>query len=689
MPSLDDLIPPMFQGGGGGAPPCTCHINPATCPTHVKNPLDQLVAQPGFAPREWQAASPPPVYNRAPPVCDSQDLQRVLALPRRPQLDLKSARAAALVQLITGKYGNGRPAGAGCLCRTIDKDRSCITTLLPIQAWALHEVGLANGLLGAISVGAGKTIVALLTPLALPGCRRALLLVPPSLIDQLIDEYQLLSQHFVVPSLEVHPEAWGRKAPPINGVPAPELHVLPYSRLSLTNASDWIARVARPDVIIADECDRLRDLGTATTSRVMRYFAAFGNTRFCGWTGSLTDQSISEYAHLAVLALRLGSPLPLDMDTAADWGRAIDAKGDPELAGDLLRMCAPGEHIRKGYNRRLSETLGVVISSDNDVMIEGTDRKVEIVVRERAAPVVPQIILDALDRIAEGFRPDTMAGGEQDEELVDALAKAKAASEVACGIFYKWKFPPINGIPQSRDHIKQWYACRKAWNKELRQRLLARMEHLDSPKLCEYAAERAWGDRPKRRDRPEWNAKSWPAWRDIRKSVLYQPQGVRISDYLVNDAADWAVNNHGIVWYSMVEFGSWIAEKTGLALHTGGPKAAKRLKEDPGDRSIIASLKSHGRGRNGLQFRYANQLVANVPASATAWEQLLGRLHRRGQKAESVYTDVYTHTNEFRKSIAQALRRASYVQGTIGAQQKLLAGWEGDELLWDDDEYNR
>ena len=46
---------------------------------------------------------------------------------------------------------------------------------------------------------------------------------------------------------------------------------------------------------------------------------------------------------------------------------------------------------------------------------------------------------------------------------------------------------------------------------------------------------------------------------------------------------------------------------------------------------------------------------------------------------------MYTHTPEFQKSIASALRKASYVQGTLGATQKLLAGWEGEDYYADDD----
>lgn len=640
--------------------------------------LSDVVAAPGFAPREWQVTAPDSMWGKGVPVAESGDLDRVLALPRRPKVDLNSPQAQVMVEMISRRYSNGRPAGAGCDCARMK--RTCITKLLPVQAWALYEIGVCGGLLGAVPVGGGKTIIGLLSALALPwqtsphpitGQLRpsphVVLLVPPSLLGQLQDDYDLLSQHFLVPSLVVHENVRSTEVPPIFGRPAPVLHVLPYSRLSLPNSSAWMESVA-PDAIVADEADKLKDLTSATTSRVMRYFAGHGDTRFCGWTGSLSDHSVTEYTHLAALALRYGSPLPLDLDTAEDWGRALDAVPNPAPAGALIALCAPGEHVRHGFQRRLAETMGVIMVEESTVLIEATGREVDLCVRERVAPPIPRSVQEALDSVRNFVRPDG-------EELIDALSMAKCAAEVACGLYYYWVFP--EGMADAL--IREWLEARKEYFKELRVKLLTRAEYLDSPHLCETAAQRFYGEREPRPDRPTWKSLCYPRWAKVKPLVKPKTHAHRISDYLVQDAVRWGKENRGIIWYSMREFGEWVAQESGLTMHTGGPKAGEKLKAERGERSIIASIKSHGRGRNGLQFLFNRQLVANVPASATAWEQLLGRLHRRGQTQGDVSTEVYSHTEEFRKSIAQALRRAAYVEGTLGAKQKLAAAWEGDE----------
>jgi hypothetical protein len=129
------------------------------------------------------------------------------------------------------------------------------------------------------------------------------------------------------------------------------------------------------------------------------------------------------------------------------------------------------------------------------------------------------------------------------------------------------------------------------------------------------------------------------------------------------------------VWYASSAFGAWVSELSGLPLHGGGVGAGKRIAEERGDRSIVASLLSHGTGRDGLQYLFHRQLIAQPPSSSTAWEQLLGRLHRTGQEAPIVYADAYRHTREVEASVDQAMARALYVEQTLGARQKLRVGW--------------
>jgi hypothetical protein len=670
-----------------------------------------------FDPSDWrkhhlveEAMAP-----RGLPVSNTPELTRIVNLPRRPTVTKDSPTAEALIRIGMQKYSLGPRQ---CRCRELDPDRQCIQHLFWAQAWMLYEIELVGGLLAQAAVGIGKTLVNILTPLALRGCRLALLLIPPTLVKQLIDEYQMIAEHFRVPGIVVHlpgRKTWQCEPKPrpahLGGGYEPTMHVLPYSRLSGIENSEWINNLL-PDAIIADEVDALKDMESARTMRVMRYFEEHeATTRFCGWTGSLTDNSIREMAHLAALALRGDSPLPIKREVIDEWSQCLDAVPQPTPIGALKRLLEPHEtehDMRQAFRRRLSETPGFIMVEGRQTITTNDGREVEVEIRERKAPPIPSIIDEALAKVRQSCRPDSLVarGDEQyevqDEILADPLEQAKCAREIACGFFYRWVFPKVRqegprlvvdnlyGKPQSHELISQWYAARKAWNSELRLKMLRGEANLDSPKLCENAARRAWGDLPTDPDMPEWKAENWPAWRDIMDKVLPQPEAQRLHSFLVDDAAKWAyehqgIGNSGIIWYANIEFAQWVAERArelyGLEVpvHGGGPGAEEAILKERGDRTIIASIKSHGRGRNKLQYRFSIQLLAQMLASSRMMEQLLGRLHRRGQDRDSVITELYAHTDEVRSAFKQALLRAEYVEDVMGAGQKLIEGWQGFE----------
>lgn len=642
--------------------------------------LDDLIAAVGVAPHPGQIAQTPrgvAGWAKA-PVSDSPDLQRILRLPRRdrPTPDQEQR----IIEAMTARFRLERSTPCRCHHIRPNVKKPCITELRMAQSWALMEIVLAQGLMGIIGVGHGKTLLDILAPLAMPNCNTALLLVKPDLVPQLITEYQLASQHFNVPSLVVHN---GKDYSEI--VPgAPVLHVMPFSRLCRRNATAFIDNL-KPDFILIDEVQKIKDPDTATASRVLRYFLAHPETRFAGWTGTITGESLKDYGHISALALRYGSPMPIKADVLEDWARALDPSEFPAPAGALFQLCEPGESVESGYHRRLTETKGVVSTKKAAV-------DAHLVITERKAPPIPDTVKEALSMVRDSWcRPDG-------EELVEAFEVAKSAREVACGFYYRWKF--VNG--ETEEQITKWLAARKAWNKELRVKLQHREVYLDSPLLCQEAAVRAWGDGAciqcagaggseldyfeggcahcdgtgkSNPDLPIWKADSWPAWRDVKGTVKPETEAIRIDPYLAQDAANWGHKHRGVIWYGYSALGEWISELSGLPLHGGGPKAAERIAKERGDRSIVASIHAHGTGRDGLQRLFKTQLVANPPSSATAWEQLLGRLHRIGQEADQVTAKVYRHTPEFRASIDKALSRALYVQDTIGSEQKLMAGF--------------
>jgi hypothetical protein len=666
--------------------------------TTVAVALEDLTSKPGFAPQAWQSKPPPEAYgkfssNKA-PVQNSDELQRIVALPRRPPEEPGTERARALIELATRKYGRDRK-GVPCRCRTPIAEggfnRACITELNLTQAWALHEIRVYGGLLGPIGVGHGKTILDLLAPMAMKDCKDVVLLVPPGLVGQLKREYLLVGEHFEMPTIILH----GNPAKPFNvlqpdypdGRKRPVLHILPYSRLQGHRNTVKLKQLA-PDFIIADEVHKLRNPETATTSRVLKYFDDHADCRFAGWSGSITDSSIKDYGHLANLALRARSPLPRNRVDIDDWARHIDPVDYPAPEGALTQLGRPGERVIEAFHRRLVETGGIVATTTSAI-------DCDLSIEEMHAPEVPEVIARALHDLRSTWcRPDG-------EELLDALSVARTARELACGFHYYWHFPHVNGKPQDTGTILEWLDARKCYRSEMREELKPRHDYLDSPYLLTLAAMRECGELniprcPANEDpneweraHPKWKSMYWERWRDVKPLVKYVTRANRLDDYLAAAAAEWAQSNTGVVWYDAREFGQWIAELAELPQYGGGPTGGGLLDEngnitEDGSRSVILSLKAHGTGRDGLQQHFCTQLVGQPPPSATLWEQMLGRLHRLGQTAPLVHALFYRHTQELADHVDKALARALYVQSSIGQVQKLRSGFQlgsGEQAL--------
>lgn len=635
--------------------------------------LNPQLVPPGLSMDAWIGGAGPRFegIRSRPAVEQSKDLRRILAIPRRPAVDLDgSAMALALIEYMQKILFLGPK---DCVCQSA-YHRPCITRLKASQAWALFEASLVQGLLGALSVGSGKTILNILLPMVVRDCKHAVILIPPGLRQQLLAEFRMLREHYKVPHLMLDGVHHKSNQPP----GGPVLHVVPYSKFNRPESTAILGEL-NPDLIIADECHKIRNLTTATTSRVMRRFLEKKETRFCGYSGTITAKSIRDYAHIAAIALRENSPLPLDPSTVEEWAVALDPNPLPAPAGALMALCEPGEtKVYEGFHRRLVETRGFVATTSGSI-----DASINIM--QRVPPPMPDRLKELLKEVrANEERPD----GEQ---LVDILQITKCVRELACGFFYRWKFP--HGEPESL--IKEWFSRRKAWGKELREQLKNRQEHMDSPKLCANAAKRAYqgefGGEAYVGDLPVWYADTWKPWAEIKDKVYHEQDIIWLdrikpedrelyhkaytpgADYLAKDAAEWGLKHRGVIWYEHRALGERISEISGLPRHGGGLGAEERILAEKGDRSIVASIKSHGTGRDGLQRLFNEQLITNPPSSGDIFEQVLGRLHRIGQEEDEVNTHVYRHVPEFAESIDKAICQAKYVAGTLGSNQKLLA----------------
>jgi hypothetical protein len=616
------------------------------------------------------------------------DFERVLALPRRAPLDCErdlltrqySPEAQALAEYVSEWYAL---PPRKCVCRDLGHSQ-CITQLNPAQAWGLREAKKLSGGVGLLGVGSGKTILSILAPLAVPDCKVAVLLAKPDQRIHYWNAYLRLREHFRVPSF-----VFDRLEDGYGGIVkgAPALHFVPYSLLSQAKSTELLERM-NPDLIICDEAHSVSARTSSRTNRLLRYLSKNQGIRFCAWSGTLVKKSIKDQAHLMGYALGLGSPMPIDEDDVAAWAGVFDPAPVPDTetstAKKLYRAFdrtperkrswadrgGVNEGVRQGYRDHVLATPGVISTRESSVgcSLPFYERKVEL----------PAAVKKALIDVRELMkRPDG-------EELVEATEIAACARNVASGFYFYWAFlnipctcPPNILIEQQRcEHcqfINEWYKRRSAWNSELRVRLAKFEPHMDSPLLCTNAAMRAYQDPLYDGDLPVWSAQKWQAWADIKDDVDYAPRVKFIDEFFARDAAEWAKEHCGIVWTQSSALGRKIAELTGVEYHGGGQQAEAKILAEKGDRSIVASLKAHGTGRDGLQHKFRKQYFAEPPASGDVWQQALGRLARPGQEADSVETWVARHSHEVKEALRNAIRDAEFTESMTGNKQLLLA----------------
>ena len=610
------------------------------------------------------------------------ELERIIGLPKREPVNCQRDRLTqmylpevqALVEYMTAKFA--RPPRA---CNCAEQGFPCITTLNPIQAWALREASRADGVLGLCGVGSGKTILGIMTPMAFPDCKLAVILAEPSQRLHYRSFYLRLREHFRVPSM-IFDDSTGYM---VDGVPS--LHFRPYSLLSQAKSTDMLDHLS-PDLIIADECHRIARRENSNTRRVLRYLAKphARAPRVCAWSGTLVKKSVKDIAHLAAHALGMNSPYPLDPNEVEAWSGVLDPSPNPDrhsaVAKKLRKTFGPKTEteraffvegytedsaVREGHRERVITTLGVITTT-------GSSAAAANYLHERKVANIPESVKQALTSVRnEGVRPDG-------EELVEAMEIAQCARQVGAGFHYYWFYPEYAAAKSDQERevvaikIEAWFKARKAYYKELRIKLMHPEIHLDSPLLCANAAERAWRDPPYEGDLPLWEAETWPAWIEIKDKLQHESRTKWLDDYLARDAAAWGKEHRGIIWYQNNAFGKKVAELLGVPCHGGGPDAEKNIMAETGARSIVASIKAHGSGRDGLQRKFSEQLIAEVPSSNAIFEQLLGRLCRDGQKDDAIHTWVNLHVSENSDALRSALREAEFVFQSTGNMQLLL-----------------
>jgi hypothetical protein len=225
-------------------------------------------------------------------VQETAEIRRIRALPRRTWSDSDLEKLARdLTSLL--KTPNGT------------------MHLRPVQALALHDIGVTGGLFGPIRVGGGKTLISLLAPYILES-RTPLLLLPAALIKKTEKDLRHLAQHWLIPR---------------------NIRMLSYEMLGRVQSASAL-QLYPPDCIIADEVHRLKNKRAGVTRRVVRYMGEHPETHFIAISGTIMKDSIRNFAHVLTWALKEGAPVPRTSGECDEWGDALDVKINPFRRSD-------------------------------------------------------------------------------------------------------------------------------------------------------------------------------------------------------------------------------------------------------------------------------------------------------------------------------------------------------------------
>lgn len=555
--------------------------------------------------------------NRA-PVGRSPDFQRVLALPQRTDASYPPGLVDALTALCATDAGKARGV-----------------KLRDVQAKALFDLGTYRQGFFPLRVGTGKTLLSFLAP-RMVGARQPLLILPASLIQKTDREWRKASADWKV---------------------ALHLQMRSYEFFGRVSGSNWLD-VHKPDVIIADECHKLKNRRAAVTRRVERYMKANPKTLFVPMSGTIMKKSIRDFAHLLEWSHGQSSPLPLYTATLIEWAEALDEgvnafqQRDPGVLLSLYKGetasippedDTPNRQARRVFQKRAIATAGIVVADTTDDFTGSLEID--------ALEYTPNATTDANFKILRDTmcRPDGWA-------LTEAMQVWAVARQLALGMHYKWEPDPP----------PEWMDARKQWAAFVRDTLSAPWalsQGVDSELQVANGVLRGEIE-------DEYGVLEH--WRKLKPTFTINPKDVWHDDSALKVCQEWLkTHDRGIVWCEH-QFFARTLEKLSAVPYYGaqGLDSKGNFIQDHASGPVIASIAANCTGRN-LQTQWHQNLVTAPPSDSERWEQLIARTHRPGQTEDSVTVDVLVGCREHLEAIPRALNSSDIKTDLLGFSQKL------------------
>lgn len=518
---------------------------------------------------------------------DEVELRRILALPANgPQLDHPIERLVEPTGVIDLREG---------------------------QRAALVHATYCGGVMGLLSVGLGKTLVASLIPSLFPGAK-AVIFADKPLVQQGVRMTKTYARAFKL---------------------SKTMKWVSYGILSAIGSSDLLEEL-KPELIICDEAHMLKNPHSARTKRLLRYAKENPSVKFFFLSGSFASTSILDYAHLSALALRERSPVPTKNGVAKAWANVLDVRGKAPHVGALYQLGGgyTTQGVRQAFAQRLSISPGFVIRQQ---VVD-----VPLSIRFVKTPTSEKVnaALHKLERTWE--RPDGV-------ELMSPLELFRYREYLNLGGYYRWVTVPP----------RDWLIARSAYGRLLRQLLSTSCDEDSLGQVAIAIREGQYGTEALD------TLKTWAMWRErvAEPDTEWVWEDYSYFQSLASSLVS-CLQGPALWWSGYTEPGRALAKVLGTEFYNDerDPSIIEK-----GDRSVVLSLKKHHKGRNFQTTFHRNVLLSGL-RDAVMYEQTVGRTHRSGQTKPVEFIIPHFFAADF----DEACKKAKFAEDTNLIQQKIL-----------------
>jgi hypothetical protein len=580
-----------------------------------------------------------------------------------------------------------------------------------IQAEGALAYMQLGGMYGPIAVGWGKT--ALLQIIASyayqQGHRKIAWLLPRGLIDQLL-RYDMKWARDRFPVSFPPPHSFLDMTPvqrhALATSPKKGVYLIPYSIMSRESSTELLDQIGAT-LVLADESFLLANEDAAVTKRYLRYCKKTG-CQCVQVAGSITKKTIKDYAHLVRLSLKKHSPLPQVAAMLSAWSMVTSTTALPTsvMSSPIVplinwaRLHFPHEDFpqeiagfRKAYTRRFQSAPGVVSTGENEIDCSLTFRNTPVEGYESVEgwPRLKELIFEWV-----GIGDEGMWVAPNGDEIEHRIHKFKWLYELSAGCYNELYWPDLEayaerkslGLEEAAERLhagKVHHEARQVYTKFLRVFMQMNPDArgsqgpIDSNMLVAAEMSRT-GDKfvP---------AELYASWLDMQSKEVpgmatrwdrFQP----VCPYKINAALEWAAGlpkgEGSIIWVHNVGLGEWayrVFKEAGMdVVHCPGGDEGSAAVRDEGNKGkhCIASLPAHYYGKN-LQHHH-NMFCIQFPRDATWAEQMVGRMHRQGQRKDHLFIDSCDTIEPDFLVRAACLNDALYQHQTGGGRQKAVYG---------------